>query len=299
MYYLAIVLPFAPRFGRLPFSRDQAMLFMVAFNEIFLGIEHYFAHIISGTIRPHEMIPIIFGPTAGVLLFLVMLIIFRWRGFASVFGTIVLVASIVVGILGWFFHFMRAILPAAPAGERFSMQLLIWAPPILGPLTASLVGLLGILAVWPEDPSDSGVFRLLGNRRIAFPISKARAYFMLVGLGALATLISSVLDHARTGFENPWLWVPVVVGVFGSVVGVTVGIFEKPSRGDLITFTVAMLFMIAVGVLGAGLHIWNDYLLGAREIVPERFIRGAPFLAPLLFTDIGTLGLVVLLDPGE
>jgi hypothetical protein len=34
-------------------------------------------------------------------------------------------------------------------------------------------------------------------------------------------------------------------------------------------------------------------------IISERFIRGAPILAPLLFADIAGLGIVVLLNPDE
>lgn len=34
-------------------------------------------------------------------------------------------------------------------------------------------------------------------------------------------------------------------------------------------------------------------------MVFERFIRGAPFLAPLLYANIGMLGLVAILDPSE
>lgn len=41
-------------------------------------------------------------------------------------------------------------------------------------------------------------------------------------LGALATMVSSVLDHARTGFVNPWLWLLTAVGVFGTVVPLVV-----------------------------------------------------------------------------
>jgi len=50
---------------RLPLTRDQCMLLMAAVNEIFLGIDTYLAHLISGTIRPNEWIPVIFGLTAG------------------------------------------------------------------------------------------------------------------------------------------------------------------------------------------------------------------------------------------
>jgi hypothetical protein len=59
-----------------------------------------------------------------------------------------------------------------------------------------------------------------------------------------------------------------------------------------------MLLMILVGVIGLGLHVRED-LTSQGAIVGERFLRGAPFLAPLLFADMGALGLAILLDPTE
>ena len=142
------------------------MLLMAAINEIFLGIDIYLAHSISGTIVPNEWIPIVFGPVAGVLLLLAGLIALRRRPLATVIATIVFTGSIIVGLLGDYFHIMRAILPNAPIGERVTVDLLVWAPPLLGPLMFALVGLLGISAAWAEDPPDSGRLNLLGGRRL-------------------------------------------------------------------------------------------------------------------------------------
>ena len=128
------------------------------------------------------------------------------------------------------------------------------------------------------------------------PYSKTRAYFFMIGMGSLATVISSVLDHARTHFANPWLWLPTAVGVFATVIAVVIATYEKPRRSDLLVYTAAMVLLIAVGVVGAVLHIGNN-LTSEGTIVGERFIRGAPFLAPLLFANMGMLGLIVLLDP--
>jgi hypothetical protein len=297
VYHLAAVFPPVRRVP-LPFSRDQLMLLMAATNLIFLGIDIYLAHSISGTIVPNEWIPIIFGPLAGALLLLAGLLATRQRPLATVIANIVFLCSIAVGLLGAYFHIVRAVLPTAPAGQRVTVNLLVWAPPILGPLTFSLVGVLGISAAWLEDPPDSGRLALLAGRHVHLPFSKTRAYFFWVGLGTLATVISSVLDHARTNFENPWLWVPTAVGVFGVVVAVTLGSIERPTRADLITYTVATLLLIAVGVVGALLHV-NANLTAGGTVVPERFIRGAPFLAPLLFSNMGVLGLIALLDPTE
>jgi len=294
---LATVFPQTRRL-RLPLSRDQLMLLMAAVNEIFLGIDIYLAHSISGTIVPNEWIPIIFGPIAGVLLLLAGLIALRNRPLAMVLANVVFVASVVVGLLGAYFHLLRAALPAGPAGERLTLSLLVWAPPVLGPLMFALVGILGLSAAWVEDPQDSGRLRLLGGRTLQLPYSKTRAYFFLVGLGALSTVISSVLDHARTNFENPWLWLPTVIGVFATVVAIAVAALRRLNAYDIITYIAAMVLMIAVGVLGAWLHI-EDSLTSSYQFVTERFIRGAPILAPLLYSNIGALGLIAMLSPRE
>jgi hypothetical protein len=295
--YLAELVPALGKY-RLPFSRDQAMLLMAALNEIFLGLDIFFAHSISLTITPREWIPIIFGPAAGLVLLLAGWLARRNRPLATYLATAVFVLSIVVGLVGAYFHVVRAILPYASPGQRVSLDLLVWAPPILGPLTFALVGILGISAAWVEDPVDSGVLDLGGGRKLRLPYSKTRAYVFMAGLGMLATLISSVLDHARTPFQNPWLWLPTLVGIFASVAAVTFGALERPSKADVQVYAAAMLAAIAVGIIGFGLHVRED-LTPWLTIVPERFLRGAPFMAPLLFADMGTIGLLVLLDPRE
>jgi len=298
MDYLSTAFPAIRLIRRLPLTRDQLMLLMAAVNEVFLGVDIYLAHSISGTITAREWIPIIFGPSAGVLLLLAGLISLRRRTAASILATVVLLSSMGVGFLGAYFHLVRAILPTAPLGERVSVALLVWAPPILGPLTFTLVGLLGISAAWIEDPLDSGVLRLPGNLRLDLPYSKTRAFLFMVGLGTMATLVSSVLDHARTGFENPWLWVPTAAGTFGSIVAVGLGAIERPRRADILVFAGTMALLMLVGVTGAVLHILRN-LTAEGAIVGERFLRGAPFLAPLLFANMGALGLIALVKPGE
>jgi cell shape-determining protein MreD len=62
------------------------------------------------------------------------LVALRWRRAASIIATVVLTTSIVVGFLGAYFHVVRAIRPAAPLGERVTIPLLVWAPPIVGML---------------------------------------------------------------------------------------------------------------------------------------------------------------------
>jgi hypothetical protein len=292
--YLEILFPRVSKI-RIPLSRDQLFLLMVAVNEIFLGIDIYLAHMLSGTIVPREWIPILFGPLAGIVLIVTGWLVTKNRRVAIWIANIVFVVSIAVGLLGTYFHFIRAILPTGPIGERMSLDMLIWAPPVIGPLVFSLVGLIGITAIWQEDPKDSGRLILFNAKPVQFPLNKTRAFFLMVSLGTLATLISSVLDHARTNFQNPWLWVPVAAGVLGVIAPLVMALLEEPRRGDLFIYFLVMGLLILVGVVGAGLHVL-DNLTSRNEFVVERFIRGAPFLAPLLFANMGALGLINLFN---
>ncbi|HEX7976380.1 MAG TPA: hypothetical protein VF498_18360 [Anaerolineales bacterium] len=295
MYYLAEAFPFVRRW-RLPLSRDQVMLLMAAVNLIFLGIDIYLAHDMNGTIVTNEWIPIIFGPTAGVLLLFAGLIALRNRTLANLIATVIFFACLIIAGLGSYFHLHRALLPEAPPGERVTTALIVWAPPLLGPLTFALVAVLGLSAAWIEDPIDSGEVSLLGNFKLHMPLSKTRAYFLMISLFILATVLSSVMDHGRTGFINPWLWLPTFAGIFATVAAAAVGIFNRLERGDLLTYAAVMFLLMGVGLIGAWLHITHN-LTGQGAIVDERFLRGAPLLAPLLFANMGLLGLIALLDP--
>lgn len=298
MYHLKTLFPQLGRWEPLPVSRDQAMLLMAATNEIFLGIDIYLAHMISGTIVPNEWIPIVFGPLAGITLLMAGLLALRNRPLATTLASGIFVASIAVGLLGAYFHLVRLALPAGPVGEQVTISLLVWGPPVLGPLMFSLVGLLGISAAWVEEPPDSGSLVLLQDRKLHLPYSKTRAYFFMVSLGALATVISSVLDHARANFTNPWLWLPTAAGVLAAAIAAYLGATDRPARPELWIYLGVMILMNLVGVIGFALHV-DENLTAANMFVGERFIRGAPVLAPLLFANIGMLGIITLLDPRE
>lgn len=296
-FYLAEVLPVIRRV-RLPLVRDSWMLLMLAVNQVLIGVETYLAHSISGTIVGGEWVPILFGPVAGVLLFIAGLIALRRRMTANILATLVFLASIAVGIMGSYFHLRRAVLPDAPYGQQLTLGLLVWAPPLLGPITFALIGILGLSAAWQEEPVGSGRLTLPGGLHLQMPLSKSRAYFLLISLGVLITLISSVFDHVRTGFENPWLWIPVIVGVFATAVVFELGVIAQPTRADLLTYLVAMVLLMGTGMLGSGLHVRQD-LIRMGVIVGERFIRGAPVMAPMLFANMGAFGLILLFDPGK
>ncbi len=273
-------------------NRDQLILFMVAVNEIMLGVDTYLSHVLNNTILFREWIAIIFGWGSGIILLGVGVIAARKRSLANKLATPIFILSIVVGLLGAYFHIIRGILPSAPLGERVTFDLLIWAPPILAPLAYAGVGLLGLSAAWPEEPRESGILHLPLSLKVQLPYPKSNAYFLMVSLGILVALVSSVLDHARHGWAHSSFWWPVIAGIFGTVVAAMMGGSKRPSSIDYYTYYAAMLLLIFVGVLGTYFHIRAD-LTTDNLIIVERFLRGAPFMSPLLFTNMGILGLII------
>src|SRR5690606_4619709 len=112
----------------------------------------------------------------------------------------------------------------------------------------------------------------------------------------LSTLLSSVLDHARTQFANAWLWIPTLVSVFATIVGFHITMLERPHRYHVAFFVAIVMLLLGNGLTGTVLHV-DDSLTSRNQFVAERFIRGAPIMAPMLFANIGAFGLLILLDP--
>ena len=91
----------------------------------------------------------------------------------------------------------------------------------------------------------------------------------------------------------------MVVGVFATAVSAGMGaINRKLTPEDVSIYITAMVLLIVVGIMGAYFHIQAD-LTSQGTIVPERFLRGAPFMSPLLFSNMGIIGLLALLSPEE
>jgi hypothetical protein len=73
-------------------------------------------------------------------------------------------------------------------------------------------------------------------------------------------------------------------------------VLERPHRYDVAIFVFTIALLVITGLIGTVLHI-DDSLTSRGQFVAERFIRGAPIMAPMLFANIGAFGLLILLDP--
>ena len=282
---------------KLPLDRNDLLLIFVAFNQIALGLESYLAHLISGGIKPLESVPVVFGPAAGILLLGVMYL--RMAKQKATLSSLLIIgvaaASVVVGVVGSAFHWDRALTPGVLPGDRVQWDWLIFAPPALAPLSFAGIGLMTIIAALRDTKPETGKLELPGVLSFRTPFTQTQQLLWLVALGLLAATISAFLDHGRTEFENIFVWTPVILGLLGTVITVLLAVYEKPTRGDYFTFFWVMMLMIGVGVLGLGLHVNTNLAEGSGKIVFDRFIHGAPILAPLLFSNMGLLGIITMI----
>ena len=107
--------------------------------------------------------------------------------------------------------------------------------------------------------------------------------------------MTSIIDHAQYGYSIFKL-IPVVYGIFATSVIVYLAIAKVWSRGDELTYFWTMILAIIVGILGFAFHLSKD-LADTGQISLERILVFAPVFAPLLFCDLGILGLLVVSTP--
>ncbi len=289
-----------PGIGEFAFnvSRNMLLLIMVALMEIGLGVETALAHLISGSIKIEESTPVIFGPVAGVLILVAL--VMRWRTdnnrAATLLVLAVAAASIAVGVIGSALHWARVTPPTDVSLAALRWDWIIFAPPIAGPMAFTGVGILAIIALTEDTRPETGKLTLPGFFTFQTPLSQTRQFFWLIAFGLYAATLSSLLDHGRTDFEQFWTWIPVGVGLFGAVSTTLMALYEKHREADYLIFFWVMILQIGLGILGLALHVNADLPEGADGIVIERFIRGAPVMAPMLFALMGAFGLITMVD---
>jgi hypothetical protein len=243
-----------------------ALELFIASNLAFLAVDIFIAHTANRFERFDEWAPIAFS-VIGTLLLLPG--VFRpasresWSPVAIGVGA----ASVVIGLAGMVFH-----LESAFFADQ-TLKNLVYTAPFAAPLAYVGLGLLLILTrVEQHDRPTFGAWVL----------------FLAMG-GFVGNFALSLADHAQNGFFKPAEWLSVAAAAFGASFLAAAVLW--PTRALLRMVLVVMALEVAIGTLGAVLHLLGDLgRPGAR--IQERLVYGAPVFAPLLFADLAMLAAI-------
>ncbi|MDF1666162.1 MAG: hypothetical protein P1V97_30680, partial [Planctomycetota bacterium] len=251
--------------------RHQIVEFFAFSNLAFLAIDIYLAHSVNDFAHGAEWIPFVFSLI--VPLFMIPALIARQhrQGFAKYSGLVIGVLSVIVGIAGMIYHLENSVF------QEQTLKSLVYAAPFAGPLSYSGVGLLLILnrLEWEDSPSW------------------ARWVLFLTLCGFVGNFALSLCDHAQNGFFAKAEWVSV--GAAAMAISFLLLALRDSTKTYLWICVIVMIGEVLVGIIGAGLHIHANFAAPSGEFW-DRIVFGAPVFAPLLFANLGLLGLIGLWD---
>jgi hypothetical protein len=247
----------------------------VLVNLAMLTGDIYLAHQTNQFRESEEILPLFFSLVAPVVLAIGL--VFGWRNPQSAvwrdLGYFVGWLAIALGLGGVVLHLRSSFF------YEHTLKSLVYAAPFAAPLAYTGLGLL-----------------LVMNRMVNHESREWPYWVILMALGGfLGNFVFSLSDHAQNGFFHRSEWIPVFSSALA--VGFLSALFFTPVSKPFLWLCAAVLVLqAAVGVLGFILHNLGNLSAPARSW-QDKFIYGAPALAPLLFADLvllAAIGLAVL-----
>lgn len=199
------------------------------------------------------------------------------RRFSGV-GRLVFASAAVTGAVGAGLHSYNV-------GKReggFGWTNLFYGAPLGAPAALGLAGALGLAAHAIRD-GTGGHTRLLGMR--AGPAVSIGSAGALLGLAAEVGLL-----HFRGAFQNPFMYVPVVLPPAAAAALGAAGVAPRP---QLVQASRALLTATAAaGFAGAGFHAYGIARnMGGWSNWSQMLLQGPPLPAPPSLTGIAIAGL--------
>ena len=241
-------------------------------NVSFLALDIYLAHSVNSFAHGAEWIPLLFSIGAPFLMLPSLFARQHTWGYPWISGLVIGGLSVVLGIAGMIYHLENSVF------QEQTLKSLVYAAPFAGPLSYSGVGLLLILnrLEWQDTRHWA--------RWILFPTL----------CGFVGNFALSLCDHAQNGFFMKSEWVSVAAAAFG-VSFLMLALRENATNSYYGFCVLVMIAEILVGLIGAGLHLYGNLSSAPGELW-DQIVFGAPVFAPLLFANLGLLGLIGLWD---
>lgn len=272
---------------KLPIEKNRLLMLFVGINLMFTGIDVALAHSINQFIPVYEWIPVYYFPF-GALSCIYIAFQNKPGKWSSLLQITLMLIGVLVGIIGTAFHANAVLNP----GGHLTWSWIVFGSPILAPLAFSGISLLGLYAITEEVEGQPGKLEINGIGIFKAPISRDKHFLWLVGLGFAASTLTSIIDHAQYGYTF-YKMIAIIFGLFASSVVISLCVSKSWGKGDELVYFWTMIAAVVVGVMGFGFHLSAD-LAGTGAFSLERILAFAPVLAPLLFCDLGLLGLLVV-----
>jgi hypothetical protein len=221
---------------------------------------------------------------------------------------LVSVASIVDGVIGFFYH-VRGI-RRMPGGFKLGQYNIVMGPPIFAPLLVCIVGVLGTLAsllrreriedLEPRRGSatmarrtprpakardvEPGLRADIAHGRFQQGMALLSAFFAVLAGG------EAYFEHLRGSFNQRFMWTPVWVTPPMVAAGLAATRSKRVAHSVLPAMS-AITFLD--GMLGFALHLRGvKRMPGHFTNLQFNLTMGPPLLAPLLFCAVGLLGFI-------
>ncbi len=236
----------------------------------FLTVDISLAHSVNEFRRSAEYVPLVFSAVAPLILLVGIVLRKRsiavWKDLGYFAGW----AAILLGLTGVILH-----LDSSFFYDR-TLRSLTYSAPFAAPLAYTGLGFLLLLNRMVDG--DSGEWAQL-------------VLFLALG-GFVGNFIFSLSDHAGNGFFNPLEWVAVWASAIAVGFLVT-PLLVRVSRQFVALCAGVLVFESLIGVWGFILHAERN-LYGPSVHLLANLVWGAPPMAPLLFPNLGVLGMIGL-----
>lgn len=136
-------------------------------------------------------------------------------------------------------------------------------------------------------------YQWITQQPIHLPLDKTRLILLFLCLNYMIVFIDVLIAHSQNRFFPIYEWIPIFFSPFGSLSALL--LFIKPKPGITRIFNLLINFAgVVIGILGFGFHIQGA---SAGDVVSfAGLISGNPVFAPLAFTGLGSIGLLITLD---
>jgi hypothetical protein len=260
--------------SRLSWIFDQQLwleLFVTS-NIGVLAADIYLAHSVNQFRRQAEYIPFYFSLAAPLILLLGIgwkwlmgrNLAWRWLGY------LVAWPALLIGLAGVIYH-----LDSRFFADR-TLKSLTYAAPFAAPLAYTGLG-----------------FLLLVNRMVDPKTPEWPRWVLFLALGGfMGNFVLSLTDHAANGFFAKTEWIPVISSAL-AVGFLVIPLLQTVSRRFLDLCLLVLLVQASVGILGFWFHLHANLFVPGHSLL-DKFIYGAPPMAPLLFPNLVGLSLIGL-----